>query len=175
METNSKGDLTNLHKGGSSKLTTIESAMSGVRAGSDLKESQPVLTALKSTLEILFGNLEKDEYSQLFDMQNNSKKSSGQVPKTNENVENTFNVQYGELSPKSVQHEKLRSCCCSKERISRKISYRLKKSESHEQGEDVNEDTFACPCNCLHRSNGRQIRNLLDDITKKKLKISARL
>ena len=151
--TNIKEDLPALNKDGSNK----------------------VKTALESTLEIIFGNIDKDQYSKLFDKQNKSKESSRHKSNDLENVENKFNIQYGMLTPKSVQPEKLRTCCCSKERLSRKISYRLKKSQFQEQHDDLSEDTFICSCKCFQKSNGRHIRNILDDLTKKKLKISARL
>ena len=86
-----------------------------------LEERQSLLAVLKSTLEMLFGNINTDDYSVLWKKHNYPR----QVSNNTENVENKFNILYGNLNPHFVKPDNQRTCCCPKETFIRKLSYRL--------------------------------------------------
>ena len=106
----------------------------------------------------------------------NHKVSAENIFNTNEPVENMFNVQYEKLSPQSVKHEATKTCCCLKDKVSTKLSYRLKKSSAfpHDSAEeDINKET--CNCECEGRNLEGEIKKIIEGLRDRKLKLSVRL
>ena len=102
----------------------------------------------------------------------NAKNSYG----TNDPVENMIKFQYDKLTPQSVKHEETKACCCPKDTISTKLSYRLKKSSAfpHDSAEeDINKET--CNCECEGRNLEGEIKKIIEGLRDRKLKLSVRL
>ena len=94
-----------------------------------------------------------------------------------ESVEKMFNVQYDKLLPHSAKPKEAESCCCQKDKISTKLSYRLKKSSAfppESAGEDLSQES-PCSCECPGRKHGGSLRKIIQELGDKKLKISVRL
>ena len=74
----------------------------------------------------------------------------------NDEVEDTFNVQYEHIDPRVVEN-----CCCPE---NRNFSLRLKKKEIP-----------PCDCECPDSNHEGQIKKILGGFENQKLKISVRL
>jgi hypothetical protein len=106
----------------------------------------------------------------------NHKVSADNIFNTNNPFKNMCNVLYDKLFPQSVKHEETKTCCCPRDRISTKLSYRLKKSSAFpydlaEKG--MNQE--ACYCECLGRNMEREIKKIIDELRSRKLKLAVRL
>ena len=97
---------------------------------------------------------------------------------TNDPVENMINVQYDKLTPQSVKHEETKACCCPKDTISTKLSYRLKKSSAflHKSAEkEIPHETPPCNCQCAGRKLKGKFKKIIEEWCNRKLKLSVRL
>ena len=106
----------------------------------------------------------------------NDKVSAENIFNTNDPVENMFNVQYDKLSPQSVKHAEKKTCCCPKDKLSTKLSYRLKKSQvfPHDMAEeDINQET--CNCECKGKTLEGKIKKIIEGLSNRKLRLLVRL
>ena len=146
------------------------------------------MTYIRSTLEMLLGDIRMDALSNMFDIYNGKPSAKNMYTNNDsfdkmfsddDSVENKFNVQYAKLSLHSAKPEENKSCCCpKKDIILSKLSYRLKKSSSTGPKEAKNalqQATPPCSCLCSHRRSGGHVMKIIKDLGNKKLKLSVRL
>ena len=92
------------------------------------------------------------EYKSISNLKDNTKA-------VNDEVEDTFNVQYEHIDPRDVE-----TCCCPENTNYRKFNLRLEKKEIP-----------PCDCECPYSSHEGQIKKILGGFENPKLKISVRL